>query len=145
MKIKITNGELVNTMIPSLTELIMMKTPLKVNYAANKTLNICNSERVPIDKTRKDIFEGLCNMDKDGKPKIEKDEYCFADPAIKQEAINKVMELFAIETEIEMHTVPIELIDQIEGKTGGTWINYLIGKFFVEPEIKQPLEIVEKP
>lgn len=124
----------VDSYINGLQQLAAKKLPVKLSYMIAANLNILTEKREDIEKQRIKILTENCLKDEKGKPllkKIEtsednKDEiddnddknakykYTYASDDLELEAIERCRELFEIEEEIDIKTIPFDDIEKCE-------------------------------
>lgn len=130
MNIKISNAELLNALVPGLQELAGIRTNGKIAYNVAKTLKSCDIAVTAFNEQKKIVLESACEKDENGKAKIEKSEYVFSTPEVKEATIQAINDL--IKTEIELDVYPIDIADfqALEGISAGTILR--LGQFVVE-------------
>ena len=127
----------VDSYINGLQQLAAKKLPVKLSYMIAANLKILTEKREDIEKQRIKILTENCLKDEKGKPllkKIEtsednKDEiddnddnddknakykYTYASEDLELEAIERCIELFEIEEEIDIKTIPFDDIEKCE-------------------------------
>lgn len=124
----------VDSYINGLQQLAAKKLPVKLSYMIAANLKILTEKREDIEKQRIKILTENCLKDEKGKPllkKIEtsednKDEiddnddknakykYTYASDDLELEAIERCRELFEIEEEIDIKTIPFDDIEKCE-------------------------------
>lgn len=124
----------VDSYINGLQQLAAKKLPVKLSYMIAANLKILTEKREDIEKQRIKILTENCLKDEKGKPllkKIEtsednKDEiddnddknakykYTYASNDLELEAIERCRELFEIEEEIDIKTIPFDDIEKCE-------------------------------
>lgn len=124
----------VDSYINGLQQLAAKKLPVKLSYMIAANLKILTEKREDIEKQRIKILTENCLKDEKGKPllkKIEtsednKDEiddnddknakykYTYASDDLELEAIERCRELFEIEEEINIKTIPFDDIEKCE-------------------------------
>lgn len=124
----------VDSYINGLQQLAAKKLPVKLSYMIAANLKILTEKREYIEKQRIKILTENCLKDEKGKPllkKIEtsednKDEiddnddknakykYTYASDDLELEAIERCRELFEIEEEIDIKTIPFDDIEKCE-------------------------------
>ena len=124
----------VDSYINGLQQLAAKKLPVKLSYMIAANLKILTEKRGDIEKQRIKILTENCLKDEKGKPllkKIEtsednKDEiddnddknakykYTYASDDLELEAIERCRELFEIEGEIDIKTIPFDDIEKCE-------------------------------
>lgn len=124
----------VDSYINGLQQLAAKKLPVKLSYMIAVNLKILTKKREDIEKQRIKILTENCLKDEKGKPllkKIEtsednKDEiddnddknakykYTYASDDLELEAIERCRELFEIEEEIDIKTIPFDDIEKCE-------------------------------
>lgn len=124
----------VDSYINGLQQLAAKKLPVKLSYMIATNLKILTEKREDIEKQRIKILTENCLKDEKGKPllkKIEtsednKDEiddnddknakykYTYASDDLELEAIERCRELFEIEEEIDIKTIPFDDIEKCE-------------------------------
>lgn len=124
----------VDSYINGLQRLAAKKLPVKLSYMIAANLKILTEKREDIEKQRIKILTENCLKDEKGKPllkKIEtsednKDEiddnddknakykYTYASDDLELEAIERCRELFEIEEEIDIKTIPFDDIEKCE-------------------------------
>jgi Ser-tRNA(Ala) deacylase AlaX len=136
MTIKISNAELLNALVPGLQELAAIRTNGKIAYNVAKTLKSCDVAVTAFNDQKKLTLEGACEKDEAGKPKIEKDEYVFASPEVKEKVIQDINELIKTEIELDIYPIDITEFQALEGVSAGTILR--LGQF-----VKDELEVVK--
>lgn len=108
---KITNSELVQSFLPSLRELSVIRTSAKVAYNAVKTIKSAVSAVDDFDAARKALLENGAAKDENGKAKIdeEKKEYVFISDEVKEAVIKSLNDL--ANTEVELAIFPVKASD----------------------------------
>lgn len=113
MKIKITNNEIVNNLLPALRDLSKVKTNSKVAYNIAKTIKKIVNAIEPYGTARTSLLENSC-VQIDGKPKIENGEYIFSSDQIKNNCLKEINELSLLELEIDIFPIKFSEIENIE-------------------------------
>lgn len=126
----------VDSYINGLQQLAAKKLPVKLSYMIAANLKILTEKREDIEKQRIKILTENCLKDEKGKPllkKIEtsednKDEiddnddknakykYTYASDDLELEAIERCRELFEIEEEIDIKTIPLTTLKSVKQK-----------------------------
>lgn len=124
----------VDSYINGLQQLAAKKLPVKLSYMIAANLKILTEKREDIEKQRIKILTENCLKDEKGKPllkkietsednkdeiddnddKNEKYKYTYASDDLELEAIERCRELFEIEEEIDIKTIPFDDIEKCE-------------------------------
>lgn len=139
MTIKITNGELLNALVPGLQELAGMKTNGKIAYGVGRTLKNCDTATTAFNDQKKAILTSYAKKDKDKQPLIDtvKNEYMFPNDKAKQSAVEEISQLVATEIDLEIYPITSDEFGQLDEVSAGLYLR--LGKF-----ITDPLERVKK-
>lgn len=129
---KKTYNEIVNALIPGLTELSETKTTGKIAINVQKTLKEAIVVNEAYQKQRSKIIESKCLMDGTGKPKTEKNElggydYVFPSEAIKLTVQEELANLLNTEVEINIYQISYSDIEKIEFISAKTI--FMLGSF----------------
>lgn len=105
-KIKISNFEMLNG-LNTLGSLVGYKLPVKISYGIKKNIEIISREIKIYEEERAVLIDKYGEKDKDGKVKIEKNNFLIKDV----ENFNKdIRELQSIENEIETYDISLDLL-----------------------------------
>ena len=118
----------VDSYINGLQQLAAKKLPVKLSYMIAANLKILTEKREDIEKQRIKILTENCLKDEKGKPLLKKIEtseddnddknakykYTYASDDLELEAIERCRELFEIEEEIDIKTIPFDDIEKCE-------------------------------
>lgn len=124
----------VDSYINGLQQLAAKKLPVKLSYMIAANLKILTEKREDIEKQRIKILTENCLKDEKGKPLLKKIEtsednkedkddiddknakykYTYASDDLELEAIERCRELFEIEEEINIKTIPFDDIEKCE-------------------------------
>ncbi|MBS5886305.1 MAG: hypothetical protein E6300_07590 [Clostridium sp.] len=105
-KIKITNFEMLNG-LNTLGTLARYKLPVKISYGIKKNIEIISREIKIYEEERAVLIDKYGEKDKDGKVKIENNNFLIKDV----ENFNKdIRELQSIENEIETYDISLDLL-----------------------------------
>ncbi|MCR1952888.1 hypothetical protein NSA50_17950 [Clostridium sp. DSM 100503] len=105
-KIKITNFNIING-LNTLGVLASTRLPIKLSYAIKKNIEIISRELKIYEEERAVLIDKYGEKDKDGKVKIENNNFLIKDV----ESFNKdIRELQSIENEIETYDISLDLL-----------------------------------
>lgn len=105
-KIKITNFNIING-LNTLGVLASTRLPIKLSYAIKKNIEIISRELKIYEEERAVLIDKYGEKDKDGKVKIENNNFLIKDV----ESFNKdIRELQSIENEIETYDISLDIL-----------------------------------
>lgn len=104
---KFTNRDLANTIIGlNNFKRGSSKKPVKLMYAINRNLDHLRTAVKPFETSRQEIISKYFEADETGKPVLIDGK--------KEIAESEMSELLEIEIEVEVHKIPLDMIDGIE-------------------------------
>jgi hypothetical protein len=107
---KFTNQELLNN-IGALRSVAQKQLPVKISYAIAKNISKVESELNIYNKERQKLVDKYAEKDKNGQPKIDKNNQYHIKKECLQDWNKDIQDLLSIEVEIDVYKFSIDLLD----------------------------------
>lgn len=130
MTIKITNGELLNALVPGLQELAGMKTSGKIAYGVGRTLKNCDVAVAAFNDQKKVILTSAAKKGKDKEPLTEGNEYVFPNDEVKAAAVADINALITTEIDLDIYPITSSEFEALEEVNAGLYLR--LGQFVTE-------------
>ena len=107
---KFTNQELLNN-IGALRSVAQKQLPVKISYAIAKNISKVDSELKIYNKERQKLVDKYAEKDKNGQPKINKNNQYNIKKECMEDWNRDVQELLSISVELDVFTFSVDLLD----------------------------------